>query len=376
VHIRRVALACCAGALTIASCDRLPVVPASAPVPARASVPAPARALDDAAARSGRLFGTYLDAHGMSTPAYSDRLEEFSLIEAWSSWTELEHCHACWDWTGLDRKLATIAKAGASAKSTAFVWGHDAPPGKPGNLTPGYLLQLSTPALRAELKHHIQTIVRRYPQVKVWTIANEPFTNPDGQGHVGMYPNVFQRRLGPGWIREALIDAYAANPKATFIAVNEINADAANAKSDLMYLYYLRTLVGAIPKSHLAVGLQMHLDSCPGVHLDPNVWQVAQNMQRFDRLGVRVHITEMDYGIRCIPGSFAQELGAQRAKYYAVARFCMVMRNCTAMSVWGVGDADSWLRWKRHDYDWPLLFDDHYRPKPAYYGVLDALNGR
>src|SRR5262249_49451656 len=163
---------------------------------------------------------------------------------------------------------------------------------------------------------------------------------------------------------EALVDAYTANPRATFVAINEWNADGVNAKSTKMLDYYRDSLVGAIPAAHLAVGLQMHLDSCPGAFFDTAPIDVYANMARFASLGVRVHITEMDYQIRCLPGTANDKLDAQAAKYHDITAACMATPLCRSMSVWGVGDPDSWVRWQRGENDAPLLFDNNYEPKP------------
>jgi len=42
------------------------------------------------------------------------------------------------------------------------------------------------------------------------------------------------------------------------------------------------------------------------------------------------------------------------------------------VTFWGFTDAHSWVD-QAFGPDDPLLFDDSYRAKPAYYGVLDAL---
>ena len=334
--------------------------------------PAPAR-LAAAAARSGRTFGTYLDDHGSSSPAYRARLKEFSLIEAWNSWAEVEPCEGCWQWSAFDKRVATITRTGAGVKSTALLWGHEP---SPGYLTPAYLWKLSAAELRAAVKNNIQTFVRRYPQVRVWTIANEPFRTPDAHGNVALHDdNPFRRALGPDWVREAVVDAYEANPHATFIAINEINADGMNAKSDAVYDYYRTRLVDAIPRGHLAVGLQMHLNSC-GVFLDPNTRDIGANMSRFSQLGVQVHITEMDFAMQCSGRTPSERLDAQARRFHDVTALCRAIAQCRSISVWGVGDVDSWYRWQLHMNDSPLLFDDHYGKKPAYRTVTAALAGR
>lgn len=358
-----------AGRITVAVAIVIAFVAGTVAAP---SAPAPVL-LKTVAARSGRWFGTDLDDHGLPSPVYRDRLHEFSLIEAWSSWAEVEPCEGCWRWAALDKRVATITQAGAGVKSSALLWAHEP---SPGYLTPAYLGKLDAAQLRAEMRSHIETIIHRYPQVKVWTIANEPFRTPDRHGTVVMHEdNPFQRTLGPGWIREALVDAYDANPRATFVAINEINADGVNAKSDQVWDYYRTRLLDAIPRGHLAVGLQMHLNSC-GWFLDPTASDIGANMSRFANLGVQVHVTEMDFAMQCAGPTRADRLAVQERAFHDVAAQCVAISRCRSMSVWGVGDGDSWYRWQLHMGDAPLLFDDDYGKKPAYFGVIDGLSGR
>jgi endo-1,4-beta-xylanase len=327
------------------------------------------------AAKSGRMFGSYLDtAHGTS-PLYIKRLRDFSMVEVWSSWSKIEPCQGCWNFGRLDQQFGLVKQLGKVAKSSALLWGIDAPAGQPGDVTPDYLSNMTPAQLRAEMRNHIQTVIRRYPWVRVWNVVNEPFDPPDASGIARMRRNVFFDKLGSGWIREALLDAYAANPNAIYVGINEWNADGVNAKSTRMLDYYRTMLVGAIPAAHLAVGLEMHLDSCPGGLLDTAPNDVYANMKRFASLGVRVHITEMDYQIRCIPGSVDDKLAAQAAKYHDITAACMAVPLCRSISVWGVGDPDSWVRWSMRQSDGPLLFDNQYNPKPAYWAVVAALDG-
>jgi endo-1,4-beta-xylanase len=327
------------------------------------------------AAKSGRTFGSYLDTAHAPSPRYLQQLADFSMIEVWSSWAQIEPCHACWNFGRLDQQFALVKQMGEAAKSSALLWAVDAPAGQPGDVTPDYLSSMTPTQLRQEMRDHIQTVIHRYPWVRVWNVVNEPFTPPDQHGVVSLRHNVFQDKLGSGWIREALVDAYAANPSATYVAINEWNADGVNAKSTKMLDYYRATLLGAIPSDHLAVGLQMHLDSCPGGLLDTAPLDVYANMARFAALGVRVHITEMDYQIRCVPGTTDQKLAVQAKKYHDITAACMAVSLCRSISVWGVGDADSWVRWAMGVHDAPLLFDDQYNPKPAYWSVVAALDG-
>ncbi len=91
------------------------------------------------------------------------------------------------------------------------------------------------------------------------------------------------------------------------------------------------------------------------------------------KLGVQVHITELDVyqGPRdAFPDAYAN----QKQVYYNVVRTCVRDPNCTSITIFGVTDKYSWLRERDDLTDAnPLLFDNNYNKKPAYYGVLQAL---
>lgn len=44
------------------------------------------------------------------------------------------------------------------------------------------------------------------------------------------------------------------------------------------------------------------------------------------------------------------------------------------ITVWGILDGDSWIPGFRQRRDWPLLFDDVFQPKPAFYGFAAGLD--
>lgn len=46
------------------------------------------------------------------------------------------------------------------------------------------------------------------------------------------------------------------------------------------------------------------------------------------------------------------------------------------VTFWGFTDARSWINEAGQGLDYPLLIDENYQPKPAYWGVMDALLGR
>lgn len=60
--------------------------------------------------------------------------------------------------------------------------------------------------------------------------------------------------------------------------------------------------------------------------------------------------------------------GADADEYWAVTSACLEVEKCVGISVWGVSDAESWIADKT-----PLLFDEGYQAKPAYWSAADAM---
>jgi GH35 family endo-1,4-beta-xylanase len=89
-----------------------------------------------------------------------------------------------------------------------------------------------------------------------------------------------------------------------------------------------------------------------------------------DRRSRRIVISELDVQI-C-----ASTQAAQQTRYHDLLAACIAEPACTAVTVWGITDKFSWLNGQTCASAMGLLFDASYAKKPAYTGVLDALNGR
>ncbi|RMG09343.1 MAG: hypothetical protein D6728_12860 [Cyanobacteria bacterium J055] len=97
-------------------------------------------------------------------------------------------------------------------------------------------------------------------------------------------------------------------------------------------------------------------------------------MRRFDELGLEVQITEMDVQIQNGTGTESERLQAQAEIYGEMLRVCQVEPNCNTLVMWGFTDAHSWIPSFTGNDDAPLIFDESYRPKPAYYELLEVLS--
>jgi endo-1,4-beta-xylanase len=69
-----------------------------------------------------------------------------------------------------------------------------------------------------------------------------------------------------------------------------------------------------------------------------------------------------------------EKLAGQAETYRQVFATCLQAANCKAFLTWGLTDAHSWIPGSTGNPDIPLLFDEHYQPKPAYQALIDLLN--
>jgi endo-1,4-beta-xylanase len=93
---------------------------------------------------------------------------------------------------------------------------------------------------------------------------------------------------------------------------------------------------------------------------------------------VQVYVTEMDL-YQGPPGFVADPLVRQQQIYHDVLAACLASTACKAYYTWGVSDrANMYQRRARdsHPDAKPLPFDENYQKKPAYYGMLAALQER
>lgn len=114
-----------------------------------------------------------------------------------------------------------------------------------------------------------------------------------------------------------------------------------------------------------AVGLQCHFAMETGF----NPQGLAYEISKYHRIGLEVFLTEVDFGRRKLPWTPA--LAQKQKEEYKKLMTVALTEGVRQVHFWGLRDADEgWLREEN-----PLLFDETLVPKPAYYGVQEALAG-
>jgi len=214
--------------------------------------------------------------------------------------------------------------------------------------------------LRAIMQNHIANVAGHYVgKVFAWDVVNEPF-NEDGTRRQSKW----QTTLGDGYIADALRFARAADPTAK-LYINDFNTDGVNAKSTAMFNLAQSLLAQGVPLDGIGIQAHLILGQVPST--------MQQNIQRFANLGLDVAITELD--IRMNTPSDANRLNQQANDYRTVVNACLAVTRCVGVTVWGVGDPDSWIPGVFAGQGAALLFGDQYQPKPAYNAVNTALGG-
>jgi endo-1,4-beta-xylanase len=330
--------------------------------------PCGAQTLREEAASRGILIGAAVNVHYLSEPAYTSTLSsEFNMLEPEDAlkWETLRPDEKSFDFAAADSIVQFAQTHGVKVRGHNLVW---------GTHNPGWLAHGSYTAqqLSALLHDHISRVVEHFRgKVFAWDVVNEAF---DEKGK--LRDSIWFNRPGIGagedtaYIAQAFRLARKADPD-TLLFYNDAEAEELNPKSDAIYAMVKDFQKRRVPIDGL--GFQMHI-----FNLAPNLPSIAANFARFSKLGVQIHITEMDVALPVIADgkvTDAASLERQADVYREIIKICMQTPGCTAIQTWGVTDKYSWLGWSTHKSKGAgLLFDGQYHPKPAYEAVRQALS--
>ncbi|MBJ6615220.1 endo-1,4-beta-xylanase [Streptomyces sp. I4(2020)] len=219
--------------------------------------------------------------------------------------------------------------------------------------------------LRGILRQHIIKVVGRYKgKIQQWDVANEIF---DDQGNLRTQENIWIRELGPEIVADAFRWAHKADPKAKLF-FNDFNVESVNAKSDAYYALVKDLLKQRVPVHGFSV--QGHLSTRYGFPGD-----LADNLHRFDALGLETAVTELDVRMDVPEGSLptpAQE--KQQAEYYQrVLEACLDVEGCNSFTIWGFTDKYSWVPVFFEGEGFATVMTEDFDRKLAYYALRDTL---
>ena len=211
------------------------------------------------------------------------------------------------------------------------------------------------------MQDHIENVVRHGGDAYWgWEVVNEPLA----PSHNGCWGRVIgQDKM----IVKAFRYARQAAPAGTVLLLNESFGQAGAAKDQVDDFFELLKKTRKMGAPIDAVGIEMHLEIDK---LHPGYLEEFRYfLDQARRAGVESHVTEMDV----YQGSGPDGVTKQKEVFYNVARACLDDANCKEFTVWGLSDAHTWLRTHKGEVDaTPLLFDENYQRKPAFFGVLQA----
>jgi len=317
------------------------------------------------AAKVGLRIGTAVIPFDLDHPDYAAvAANQFSVVTPGNEmkWQVVEPTQGQFDWSGADRLVAFAEQHGQLVRGHTLLWHNQLPTWLTTGVSNG---TISNAELKNLLHQHILTEVSRYKgKIWQWDVANEFFTD---SSPATINPNDFWvSHLGSGIIADAFRWAHEADPHA-LLFYNDYNIageDGTNAKSDAAYAWLKQMLAQGVPIN--GVGDQGHLDTQFGFPT-----QMTQDLQRFADLGLKVAITEAD--VRTFVDSPSTQVPtdhlatfAQPYEFSQMLKACLAVRACISFTVWGFGDADSWVPGFFTGEGYATIYDVNLQPKPAF----------
>ena len=243
--------------------------------------------------------------------------------------------------------------------------------------------------LLARMREHIFAVVGRYQgKISGWDVVNEAL---DESGALRNSP--WLKIIGDDFIARAFEFAHEADPQAE-LYYNDYALEKEPKRSGAVALVKKLQAQGV---KISGIGLQGHyaLDK-------PSMQEVDETISTFEKIGLKVMITELDvnmlpspmragnaevstrYKMRAglnpyangLPDAVQQQLAQRYADLFSV--FLKHRASVRRVTFWGVTDGNSWLN------NWPvqgrtahpLLFDRAGKPKPAFDAVLKTAQGK
>ncbi|MFB8030000.1 endo-1,4-beta-xylanase [Streptomyces sp. NPDC056465] len=299
--------------------------------------------------KAGLRIGTAVDTTALAgdAPYRTEVAGEFTSVtpENVMKWEAVEPERGRYDWAAADRLVDFAVRNKQLVRGHTLVW---------HSQLPAWLDEddFTAGELREILHRHITDQVTHFKgRIWQWDVVNEAFDD-DGT----MRDSIWLRKLGPGYIADAFRWAHQADPKARLF-INDYNIEGVNAKSTALH-----ELVTTLRKQRVpvhGVGIQGHLAVQYSAPHD-----IADNLLRFDRLGLETAITEADVRIP-LPADSAK-LEAQAEGYGVLLRGCLLTPGCHDFTVWGFTDAYSWVPDTFPGQGAANILDENYAPKPAH----------
>jgi len=216
------------------------------------------------------------------------------------------------------------------------------------------------------IENYITDVLTRYKgKIDSWDVVNEAIADNTSS----FRPSIFRQRMGENYVEKCFQFARNADPD-VILFYNDYNM----ITDDLKRSGALN-LVDNLRSKNLIDGMGYQ------VHININSPSEAEMQSATNELINRellVHFSELDVRTNVNGGltEFTEVAAfAQRNKVSQVTRvYNSIPDNLKyALTIWGLKDDDSWITPRFGTLDWPLLFDDSFGKKEAYFGFIEGL---
>ena len=217
--------------------------------------------------------------------------------------------------------------------------------------------RVSREVMLARLESYIRQIMEyldeNYPGVVVsWDVVNEAID--DGSGKLRSSP--WLDTVGEDYLARAFELARKYAPEGTLLYYNDYNTAFLVKQNGIVKLLESLIAEGNID----GYGFQMH-----HAVATPTLAQITASVERIAALDLRLRVSELDVTV----GDNGVDSFTRQAELYGgimelVKRYA---DRFEAVQVWGITDNTSWRA-----SQYPLLFDAHRNPKPAFWAVVQA----
>ena len=211
------------------------------------------------------------------------------------------------------------------------------------------------------MREHIFEVVGHFRgRVFCWDVVNEALNDENDW----RAESPWFRMIGPEYVEHAFRFAHEADPSCQLF-YNDYGMEMGGPRTEACHRMLQDMLARGVPIH--GVGFQYHLGA--ENRLEAKV--CVPIFRRFADLGLIVHFTEMDMGIR---KPITDEWRRIQAEEWSRRIRIGLDADVKTMVFWGFTDRHSWTPgFTKGQFDEALLFDRQCKPKAAYYAIADAL---
>ncbi|KAL1722387.1 glycoside hydrolase family 10 protein [Schizophyllum commune] len=319
---------------------------------------AAATGMHTAADAQGRYFGTFCDPastywNDAGFMALVDNAADVGQLTVSNSlkWDSTEPSQNSFSYSNPDRLVEYAQEHGYIVRGHTLVW---------HSQLPSWVNNVAQSSVQDVMENHIANVAGHYVgKLYAWDVVNgEPF-NDDGTWR----SDPFYNALGDTYVALALNATRAIDPDVK-LYINDYNVEYPGAKSSALVALAKSLVSAGVPLQ--GIGFQGHFI----LGQTPSTATLISQFEQYTSLGLEVAITELD--IRIKQPASAQSLAQQQTEFQNVVAACKAVDLCVGVTAAGMSDKYSWVPNTFPGYGSPLMFDESFKQKPAYTGVVEG----